>query len=237
MEELKFLDKKIINSIFKKADKSREIKNLKTISFSRLYKYLDKTEIELIKNFLKLNPRRYGFKGKFLGMKKVPKNLISIRNQKYNFNGKKEIIEKQYLPKPVYLAFQKMNKALNNETGRKLLIDSGYRSSAYQAVTFLYYLKLNKFNFLKTVKRVAFPGYSEHGNPKRQAIDFITVKGIPSDKKPLDFERTEEFKWLLKNANKFGFYLSYPKNNSNGVMYEPWHWHFWAGGYHDKIKI
>ncbi len=208
----KFLDKKIINSILLKTYKSKKIKNLRIISFPRLYKYLNKTELELIKNFLQLNPRKYGFKGKFFGIKRVPKNLMTIREQ--------------YLPRPVYLAFQRMNKALKNETERKLLIDSGYRSPAYQTILFLYYLKLHRFNFLRTAQGVAFPGYSEHGNPERQAIDFITTGGVPSDEKPIGFEKTREFKWLLKNANKFGFYLSYPKNNKEGVMFEPWHWRF-----------
>ena len=226
MKELKFLNKETVSSILKKMDKSRKIKDLRIISFSRLYKYLNKTEIELINNFLKLNPRKYGFKGKFFGLKKIPKNLDSLRNQKYNFNGKTKIIGEQYLPKPVCKAFQKMNSALKNETEKKLLIDSGYRSPAYQIILFLYYLKLHKFNFLRTAQGVAFPGYSEHGNPERQAIDFITIDGIPSDEKPSGFEKTKEFKWLIKNANKFGFYLSYPKNNKDGVMYEPWHWHF-----------
>jgi len=225
-----WLDKKIINSILQKAYKPKKIKNLRIISFSRLYKHLSKTEIELINNFLKLNPRKYGFKGKFFGVGKVPKNLVSIRNQKYNFSGKKEIIEEQYLPQPVYMAFQRMNKVLDGETGRKLLIDSGYRSPAYQTILFLYYLKLHEFNFLRTAQGVAFPGYSEHGNPERQAIDFITIDSVPSDGKSSGFEKTKEFKWLIKNASKFGFYLSYSKNNKDGVMYEPWHWHFLLGG-------
>jgi len=220
-EELKFLDKKIINSILKKMDKSRKIKDLKIISFPRLYKYLNKTEIELINNFLKLNPRKYGFKGKFFGVKKVPKNLVSIRNQKYNFSGKKEIIGEQCLPKPVYLAFQRMNKALDGETGRKLLIDSGYRSPAYQTILFLYYLKLHKFNFLRTMRGVAFPGDSEHEDPVNTATELMTINGAPHN--GMGFEKTEEYKWLTENANEFGFYLSYPRNNGN-FMYEPWHW-------------
>ncbi|MEK7578464.1 MAG: M15 family metallopeptidase [Patescibacteria group bacterium] len=212
MKELKFLDKKTINSILGKMGKSRKIKDLRIISFPRLYNYLNKKEIELIENFLKLNPGKYGFKGKFFGIKKAPKNLGTIKEQ--------------YLPKPVYLAFRRMNKALEDETGRKLLIDSGYRSPACQTVLFLRSLKLHKFNFSKTAKRIAFPGYSEHGNPERQAIDFITVEGVPSDKKPSGFEKTKEFKWLMKNADRFGFYLSYPKNNKDGIIYEPWHWRF-----------
>jgi len=39
-----------------------------------------------------------------------------------------------------------------------------------------------------------------------------------------DFERTEAFAWLERNANRFGFRLSYPRGNRYGYLYEPWHW-------------
>ncbi|MBU2082133.1 M15 family metallopeptidase [Patescibacteria group bacterium] len=202
MKKPKFLNEKIVSSIVSKTGKTRKIKNLRIISFYQLYKLLDKKEIDLIKNFLKLNPRKYGFRGKFLGIKKIPSNLVTIKDQ--------------FLPKLAYLAYQKMNKALKKETGKKLLIASGYRSPAYQAIVFLRCLKENKFDFLKTAKGVAFPGYSEHGNPVNHAIDFC----------PENFEKTEEYKWLIQNANKYGFYLSYPEGNGDGVMFEPWHWRF-----------
>lgn len=82
--------------------------------------------------------------------------------------------------------------------------------------------ELYNWNIRKVLKGVALPGWSEHGYPQRQAIDFAPVKGIAKLK---DFYKTKEYKWLLKNAKKFGFFLSFPKNNKLGVAFEPWHWH------------
>ena len=31
--------------------------------------------------------------------------------------------------------------------------------------------------------------------------------------------------WLVENAYKYGFIMSYPENNTF-YMYEPWHWRF-----------
>jgi D-alanyl-D-alanine carboxypeptidase len=42
----------------------------------------------------------------------------------------------------------------------------------------------------------------------------------------LEFERTEAFRWLSQNAGRFGFSLSFPRDNRYGYMYEPWHWCF-----------
>lgn len=156
----------------------------------------------------------------------MPKNLVAIRNQKYKLEKKIENISDQYLPKPVYLAYKNLNSILFKETKKKLLIDSGYRSPAYQIITFLWYLKFHKFDFLKTVKRVAIHGYSEYGFPKEQDVDFITLDGVPTNEKPLEFSKTAEYKWLLKNANNFCFYQSYPCGNKLGVMFEPWHWQY-----------
>ena len=82
----------------------------------------------------------------------------------------------------------------------------------------------------ETLKWVALPGYSEHGNPKRQAIDVgpkVWPAGI-KQKKGLqrEFVKTPEYKWMLKNANKYNFYLSYPKGNPSRTGFEPWHWHY-----------
>ena len=69
------------------------------------------------------------------------------------------------------------------------------------------------------LKENTLPGYSEHHSGR--AIDFISEG---SSVLSIDFEKTKTFKWLLKNGTKYGFYLSYPKNNKDGIMYEPWHW-------------
>lgn len=63
------------------------------------------------------------------------------------------------------------------------------------------------------------PGYSEHHSGR--AID-ISTPGYPSLEEV--FEDSEAFYWLLNNAGDYGFRLSYPRDNSYGIAYEPWHW-------------
>lgn len=63
-------------------------------------------------------------------------------------------------------------------------------------------------------------GYSEH--QLGTTVDFITT-GLNGE---LDgFEKTKAYEWLTSNAHRFGFILSYPKNNDYYV-FEPWHWRF-----------
>jgi zinc D-Ala-D-Ala carboxypeptidase len=67
------------------------------------------------------------------------------------------------------------------------------------------------------------PGHSEHHTG--YAID-LGDGGVPSVNLSPDFEHTESFRWLQTNAARFSFELSFPKNNEQGVSYEPWHWRF-----------
>lgn len=196
------------------------------ISFSDLYQRLNKREMDLIKNFLELDPGLFGFRGEFFGINGIPTNLVPITGQKYKVKGRKKIVKTQYLPVPAWVAYDTMSRACLEETGRKLLINSGYRSPAYQMLTFFHCLKMHQFNFQKTVRGVAFPGYSEHGNFKKQAMDFMTIEGVPSDDNPKGFEKTKEFRWLSNRAGDFGFRMSYPPDNDHGIMFEPWHWRY-----------
>jgi zinc D-Ala-D-Ala carboxypeptidase len=67
------------------------------------------------------------------------------------------------------------------------------------------------------------PGYSEHHTG--YAIDIGDGSASGSNLST-DFENTEAFKWLVANAPKYSFELSFPKDNSQGVNYEPWHWRY-----------
>src|SRR3569623_204378 len=71
------------------------------------------------------------------------------------------------------------------------------------------------------------PGYSEHATG--YALDF----GIrPLSKGCGDVSdciaRTPPGRWLLQHATEFGFELSFPPGNAQGVTWEPWHWR-WVG--------
>jgi D-alanyl-D-alanine carboxypeptidase len=102
---------------------------------------------------------------------------------------------------------------------KTLLVQSAFRSNASQLIVFLYFLRRNNFDLEKTAKRVAFPGYSEHGDPINPAIDFL-------DPENREMVTTEQYTWLLNNASKYGFYLSYPESNNFGIQFEPWHWRY-----------
>lgn len=108
------------------------------------------------------------------------------------------------------------------EDGVKLLPLSGYRSVARQAR--LIRRKLSAGQKISGILRlVAAPGCSEHHTGR--AIDVGSPADCALDE---DFAQTAEFRWLDKQAARFGFHLSYPRKNAHGIGYEPWHW-CWRG--------
>jgi D-alanyl-D-alanine carboxypeptidase len=95
---------------------------------------------------------------------------------------------------------------------------SGFRSHAYQRGIFE--RKRARGQTLAEILAVnAAPGHSEHHSGR--AIDIGTPGEPPAEE---SFEATLAFAWLLQRAGDFGFALSYPRNNANGITYEPWHW-------------
>lgn len=63
-------------------------------------------------------------------------------------------------------------------------------------------------------------GYSEH--QLGTTVDFTTT-GLGGGL--AGFGSTKAYTWLLDNAHKYGFALSYPEGNQFYV-FEPWHWRF-----------
>lgn len=75
-------------------------------------------------------------------------------------------------------------------------------------------------------RSVAPPGHSEHATG--YAIDFgVRPEGDCADVEPC-FAATAIGRWLILNAPDYGFELSFPKDNRQGVTWEPWHWR-WVG--------
>ena len=65
---------------------------------------------------------------------------------------------------------------------------------------------------------VARPGHSQH--QLGTAIDFGSID--------LGYGETREGQWILANARRFGFSLSYPQGlqDITGYKYEPWHFRY-----------
>lgn len=101
--------------------------------------------------------------------------------------------------------------------GVEIKIRSAYRSFKEQqqlksAYTVSYGSGANKFS--------ADQGYSEH--QLGTTVDLVS----PTNGNALSgFDSTPAFLWLVKNAHRYGFILSYPKGNTS-YIYEPWHWRF-----------
>jgi zinc D-Ala-D-Ala carboxypeptidase len=108
--------------------------------------------------------------------------------------------------------------------GVEIIPISGFRSSKYQET--LFQRAVVKYGSEDAAVRwVARPGRSEHQTGL--AIDLGDGGNPAGDVEP-PFEDTPAFHWLEKNAARFGFELSYPRNNPGGVHYEPWHWRFFG---------
>jgi len=106
--------------------------------------------------------------------------------------------------------------------GIYLVFLSGYRSINLQNEIF-YSLKSFRNQVAAERARVsAPPGYSEHSTGFAIDIGDATQRETDFEK---EFENTDAFRWLLKNAAKFHFKLSFNKDNKY-IDYEPWHWRY-----------
>ncbi|MCJ2542344.1 M15 family metallopeptidase [Thermostichus vulcanus] len=119
-------------------------------------------------------------------------------------------------------SYRRMNEAAQ-AAGIRLVPISGFRSIADQEFLFF---QLAQSRALRPEERAAVsapPGYSEHHTG--YAID-IGDAGFPQFDTKEEFETTPAFRWLESHAARFGFELSFPRGNPQGVSYEPWHWRF-----------
>jgi zinc D-Ala-D-Ala carboxypeptidase len=101
---------------------------------------------------------------------------------------------------------------------------SCFRSSTYQKEVFC--RKVGD-GFAARARASAPPGYSEHATG--YAMD-IGDRGHPQCNLSPCFAETPVGQWLAANAGNYGFVLSFPKGNGQGVMYEPWHWRYEGSG-------
>ncbi|WP_242031903.1 D-alanyl-D-alanine carboxypeptidase family protein [Microcoleus sp. FACHB-672] len=105
----------------------------------------------------------------------------------------------------------------------RLIPLSGFRSIQEQRSVFYDTAAARGQSPEERAKVSAPPGYSEHHTG--YAIDIGDASHPELNFSP-DLENTPAFRWMLANAETYGFELSFPRNNSQGVTYEPWHWRY-----------
>lgn len=108
--------------------------------------------------------------------------------------------------------------------GIDLSIVSGYRSYQTQVNTYNYWLSKNNNDVEYVDTFSARPGHSQH--QLGTVIDFSSIE--ISDQLGDSFANTRASKWLIENAYKYGFVLSYPKGyeSTTGYKYESWHYRY-----------
>ncbi len=181
---------------------------------------INATDPELLKKYSKVY---------FLNENYAPRKLSEIDPQ-YLYNPQKSLLFLDLI-----LPYLQEMVSGAQSAGVDIKILSAYRSFKEQAdlkssYTVVYGTGANKFS--------ADQGYSEH--QLGTTVDFTTSKlgeSLLAD----SFEKTEAYKWLLENAHKYGFILSYQKTNTY-YRFEPWHWRFIGRDfasrlYEDKINF
>ncbi len=119
------------------------------------------------------------------------------------------------------LALMKLIYAARDE-GVWIIPVSGFRTVADQEK--LFHKQIEKLGSPEAAAKLsAPPGYSEHATG--YAIDLADGR-FPKQDITNQFAETKAFQWLTVHAKEFGFEMSFPKNNPQGVSYEPWHWRY-----------
>lgn len=163
---------------------------------------LAKTDRELLQKYSKVY---------FLNENYIPAKLTQIPKE-YILAGKKD----QYFHGQAWKFLKEMLDDAKSD-GVDLKVISAYRSFDEQSelkgqFTQQYGAGANTFS--------ADQGYSEH--QLGTTLDLTDPKTTATSE---SFANTPAYAWLLANAHKYGFILSYPKDNSF-YIFEPWHWRF-----------
>lgn len=162
-----------------------------------------KTDPELLQKYSKVY---------FLNEHYTPSRLVQIGDE-YLYNDERNF----EIHAQVYPYLRSLLEDATDE-GIDLQIISAYRSFGTQASLKSHYTvtygegTANQFS--------ADQGYSEHQLGTTADFTNSSVGGSFSG-----FGDTESFRWLERNAHRYGFTLSYPDGNAF-YQYEPWHWRF-----------
>ena len=107
--------------------------------------------------------------------------------------------------------------------GVDLVVLSAFRSIALQRQLFFDVMAERNQSSRERARVSAPPGFSEHSTG--YAVDLGDGRR-PATNLSVSFETTPAYRWLMANAARYHFALSFPAGNPQGVSYEPWHWRY-----------
>jgi D-alanyl-D-alanine carboxypeptidase len=109
---------------------------------------------------------------------------------------------------------------------------SAFRSKDVQQQLFFAVKAQRNQTSLDRAKVSAPPGFSEHSTG--YAVDLGDSR-LPQTNLSYDFMQTKAYRWLVNNAARYQFVLSFPQGNPQGVSFEPWHWRY--EGSTDALRV
>ena len=141
----------------------------------------------------------------------VPKNLVKLEKNDFYVINKANL----YLREDAELALREMASAAKKD-GITLDVSSTYRSYEYQKNLFNYWVSVDGLE--EAERESARPGTSQH--QLGVAIDFGSIDD--------DYDTTPGGRWMYKNADKYGWSLSFPKGYEDvtGYRWECWHFRY-----------
>ncbi len=112
------------------------------------------------------------------------------------------------------------NKA--KEDGVEIKLLSCFRSSLYQEIPYKRTMRLVGPKQRSSAK----PGHSEH---QLGTVADITTRAV-GYQLTQSLSKTKTYRWIKKNAHRFGIRISYTKRNYKikGYIWEPWHLRYWG---------
>ena len=140
----------------------------------------------------------------------VPSGLVNVADQRIPAEKPDAVLHRILIPD-----LRAMTKEAS-ANGVKLSVASAYRSYANQEATYAYWVKT--LGQKQADRESAKPGFSQH--QLGTTIDFYPIDD--------SFKNTPADLWLMKNASRFGFSMSYPDGYESltGYKYEPWHYRY-----------
>ena len=146
-----------------------------------------------------------------LGARYEPDDLVQLKNGSYALNNNEDLMLRGMAAD----SLEEMAFAAGRE-GITLIVSYAYRSYTRQNQS--YSMHVRNMGQREADRISARPGYSQH--QLGLTIDFGSVNNT--------FAGTPQGLWLLKNASRFGWSLSYPSGYEavTGYSWESWHYRY-----------
>ncbi|MGL4982455.1 MAG: M15 family metallopeptidase [Treponemataceae bacterium] len=147
----------------------------------------------------------------FLPANYAPTDLVTLEKNDLFLLNRNDLS----LRRGAFEALKNMSRAAAKD-GVSIVVSSTYRSYEYQKT--VYDRHVRNLGKEQADRESAAPGTSQH--QLGTVIDFGSITD--------EFAKTKAGKWVLENAGKYGFSLSFPKDHEHitGYVWESWHYRY-----------